>query len=378
MSFSRVFGAATLVIAMLLGATGASAEVIVANIAPWSSNRPYSALGTLRGTELAIDAVNAQGGLLGQRLRNVQIDDGCNAEQGLASAKLAVASRPVLIMGGACSTAAIEIGRLLAEAGILQIVPNAASHEVMEVGIPTILRIAGRGANEGAFVARMIAGRWPDRRIGLSDDGSANWHEATAAVAAGLAQRGLTPVFSPRFQSGQRNYDGLVRELKNKRVELLYVNGVPPDLGLIVRDIRAAGLQMQIVTGRTANADAFVQTAGAAAEGVVFPDRPEWREAALADSVLAAEKAAGGEINVFVASAYVAMQVWIESVLVAGTFDAAAVAATAKSRSFSTFFGDLAFDAGGDLTAGSEQWTWYRWHEGHIERSALDEGGDHK
>src|SRR5690349_20043167 len=97
---SRAFGLALLLPA-LLAARGATAEIIIANIAPWSSERPYSALGTLRGTELALDAVNAAGGLLGQRLRNVQVDDGCNAEQARAAAKLAVASRPALVVGGA-------------------------------------------------------------------------------------------------------------------------------------------------------------------------------------------------------------------------------------------------------------------------------------
>jgi branched-chain amino acid transport system substrate-binding protein len=352
---------------MLLAGATASADVTVANIAPWSSNRPYSALGTLRGTELALEAVNAAGGLLGQKLRNAQIDDGCNSEQGLAAAKLAVASRPVLVMGGACSPAAVEIGRILAAAGILQIVPNAASHKVMEVGIPSILRMAGRGDNEGAFTASFIASRWADRRIAIIDDGSANWREASAAVAAGLERRGIRPALSARFESGRRNYDGLVRTLREQRIEMLYMNGIPPDLGLIARDIAGAGLKLEIVSGRTANADTFVQTAGAAADGILFPDRRDWRDAALADPILAAEKAAGGEINVFVLSAYVAMQVWVEAVTAAGSFDAAAVAASAKSRSFSTIFGDLAFDAHGDLTPESEQWTWYRWRGGKME-----------
>jgi branched-chain amino acid transport system substrate-binding protein len=351
----------------MLATAQASAEVTIASIAPWSTYRPYAALGSLRGTELKLEAVNEAGGLLGQKLRNIQIDDGCNAEQAEAAVKLAIAGRPVLAMGGACSPAAIDIAKSLATAGILQIVPNAPSQKMTEAGIATILRMTARGDSEGAFAASFIARRWPQRRIAVADDGEANWHESVEALAAGLAQRKIPTVLALRFDPNKPSYAELVRELRDKRIELLYLSGLPPDMGVIVREIGAAGLPMQIVTNRNGKVDAFRQTAGAAAEGIFVSERRDWLDTALADPVLAAEKRSGGDINVFVGGAYAAMTVWAEGVQAAGSFDAAAVAAAVKSRRFSTILGDIAFDAKGDLTPESQQWIWYRWHEGKME-----------
>jgi branched-chain amino acid transport system substrate-binding protein len=362
----RCLAASVFTLALFVAAA-ASAEVTIASIAPWSTYRPYAALGSLRGTELKLEALNATGGLLGQKLRNIQIDDGCNAAQAEAAVKLAIASRPVLAMGGACSAAGIDIAKLLAGARILQIVPNAPTQMMTEVGIPTIFRMTARGDSEGAFAAALIAGRWADRRIAIADDGEANWHEAAAGVAAGLDQRHIPHVAMTRFAPNQPSYPELIHELQDARIELLYLNGLPPDLGVIVREIAAARLKLQIVTGRNGKVDAFRQTAGAAAEGIFVSERREWLETALADPVLAAEKMAGGDINGFVGGAYAAIAMWAEAVQASGSFDAAAVAAALKSRRFATIFGDLAFDAKGDLMPECEQWAWYRWHDGNME-----------
>jgi branched-chain amino acid transport system substrate-binding protein len=350
-----------------LGVSRAVAEISIASIAPWSTFRPDTALGLLRGTELMIESLNAAGGLLGQRLRNSQIDDGCDAVQAQAAVKLAISAHPVLVIGGACSRAAPQISKELAVAGILQILPNAAAQTMTEAGIATLLRVTARPDHEGAFVAALIAGNWAGRRVAVADDGNVNWHEAAVAVATGLRGRGLAPVLETKFRPNQPSYTEFTRELAAQRIDLLYVAGRPTDMGLIAREIAAARLTVQIVAGRNAKEEGFRQMAGSAADGILFAERRDWTGLALSDPNLAAEKARGGDLNVFLVSAYTATKVWAQAVAAAGTFDAAAVAEAAKSRRFATPLGDLAFDRKGDLTPESEAWSWYRWHDGLVE-----------
>ena len=349
------------------GAPAAAAEVAIVSIAPWSTFRPDTAFGVLHGTELVIDAVNAAGGLLGQELRNVPIDDGCDPVQAEAAAKIAVSSKPVLAVGGACSTAAGHVSQLLAAAGILQILPNAAAMTMTQAGIGTLFRMTARPDHEGAFAGELIAARWRDRRIAVLDDGSVNWHEAAGAVVAALRQHGIEPVLATTFKPNQPNYNALVQTLKEARATLLYVTGRPSDMGLIAHEIEAAGLALQIVGGRNAGVAAFLQTAGAAAEGLLFTERHDWIEDALADPVLAAEKERRGDLGIFVVSAYAGVKIWVEAVQATQSFDAATVAQAIKQRHFVTALGDIAFDENGALTPQSEAWSWHRWHGGRIE-----------
>jgi branched-chain amino acid transport system substrate-binding protein len=350
-----------------LAATPARAEITVAIIGPWSANLSYAAIGTLRGSELVLQTLNAGGGLLGQRLRSVRIDDGCNPAQAEAAVKVAIASHPVVTMGGACAPGAIRISQLLAGAGIVQLVPNVPQEELSEAGIATVFRTSGRSDREGAFTAAAIAQRWPGRRIAIADDGEPHWHEGADAVAAGLTQRGIAPALRTGFAPNRPSYAEFVQEMKAKGIELLYLNGLPPDMGVIVRESAAAGLAAQIVVSRNGRLEVFRQTAGQSVEGVFCVDRRDWTEHALADPVLAAEKAGGADINVFVASAYAALKIWSEAVIAAGSFEAPAVAAAMRSRVFRTALGPLAFDGKGDLAPESEEWTLYRWRDGLAE-----------
>jgi branched-chain amino acid transport system substrate-binding protein len=359
---------ALLALACVGFAAPAAAEVTIAIIGPWSANLSYAASGTLRGAELMVESLNAGGGLLGQRLRTVQIDDGCNPGQAEAAIKLAVANHPVAAMGGACAPGAIHISQLLAAAGILQLVPNVPQEELSEAGVATVFRMTGRSDHEGSFTAGHIARRWAGRRIAIADDGEPHWHEGAEAVAAGLARQGVPVALRTRFAPNRPSYAELVREVADKGIELLYLNGLPPDMGVIVREMAAAHLATEIVASRDVRIEVFRQAAGRSLEGVYFVDRRDWTDFALADPILAAEQARGGDVNVFLASAYVSLQIWSEGVAAANSFAAPAVAAAIKSRRFATALGTLAFEANGDLTPESEGWTFYRWHDGAAER----------
>ena len=351
----------------LLLARAAEAEVTIVLVAPSSGIVPYVTTETLRGIDLAIAGLNESGGLLGQKLTDRLVDDACDAGQAPSAAKLAISIAPVLVIGGDCSSAGIAVGRSFAAAGILQMVANSPSQTITEAGIATLFRMTPRAEREGAFTGTRIATFGRDRRIAIADDGNANWHETAMAVAASLKQRGIEPVLMTQFGRNRPRYDALVGQLAAGRIELLYVEGTPADMGNLVRQIGDAALAPQIVTGRNATTPAFLEQAGAAADGAMLPQMLGHMVATWPEPVLAAEQAAGRAVGPLAATSFAGMTVWSQAVAMAGSFDAAKVASIIKSRRFRTAIGDLAFDERGDLTPDSVQWRWYRWRSGRVE-----------
>jgi branched-chain amino acid transport system substrate-binding protein len=99
-----------LLIALLaLGSTTASAraEILIAGAAPMTGRLAWYGEQWERGTELAVQDINAKGGLLGQQIDLLLGDDFCDPAQAVALARSLVAKGVAAVIGHTCSEAAI-------------------------------------------------------------------------------------------------------------------------------------------------------------------------------------------------------------------------------------------------------------------------------
>jgi branched-chain amino acid transport system substrate-binding protein len=141
-------------------------------------------------------------------------------------------------------------------------------------------------------------------------------------------------------------------------VEVLYYGGYKYEAGLIIRQAREHGYQLQLVGGDGIGGEDFGLVAGSAAEGTLMTAPPE------PSGPKAAElgwKFTEGSQNTF--TAYAALQAWAQAVEKAGTFETEAVADALRLGEFDTVLGRIGFDAKGDVT-GYETFVWYVWKDG--------------
>jgi branched-chain amino acid transport system substrate-binding protein len=119
-----------------------------------------------RGAALAIAELNAAGGVLGEPVRILLVDDFCDADQALAAAKKLAAEEVAFVAGHLCSGAAIAASKVYEEAGILMISPTATNPALTEQGFTNVFRMSGRDTLQGTMAAEYLAERWrgPDIR----------------------------------------------------------------------------------------------------------------------------------------------------------------------------------------------------------------------
>ena len=110
------FGA--FVVATLVLVAPASGEVLI-GVAP-SLTGLISQTGEIdkRTMEVAVADLNARGGVLGERLRTVLVDDQCDAGAAVLAAGKLVAERVTVVFGHSCSGAAIPASEVYEAAGI--------------------------------------------------------------------------------------------------------------------------------------------------------------------------------------------------------------------------------------------------------------------
>ena len=119
----------------LLGASPASAEIRIGVAAPLAGHYAWNGDQTRTGAERAIHDLNGRGGVLGETVLAVVVDDFCDPDQAMAAAQKLVEEGVPFVVGHRCSGAAIPASSLYEQAGIILISPAATNPQLTDRGL---------------------------------------------------------------------------------------------------------------------------------------------------------------------------------------------------------------------------------------------------
>ena len=259
--------AVVLAASLMLAPLGVRAEVLLGVTGPLTGPNAWLGELTHQGFDLAIANLNANGSVLGQQMRGVVADDFCNPDQGQAAAGKLIADGVVAVIGHQCSGAAIEAAPAYGKAGVVLISNAATNPRLTELGVPTVFRVVGRDDQQGAIAAAYLATTWRGKPIGIVTDGQAYGKGLAEEVRKGLEQRGIREALFIAVEPGLTDHGPLVAELRDHGIAVLHYSGYAPEAGLILRQARAAGLELQLICGDGVTSEDFRLVAGEAARG---------------------------------------------------------------------------------------------------------------
>jgi len=333
----------------VLVARPARADILVAMAGPVTG--PLASLGeqVLAGARQAIADINEAGGVLGQKLELVVSDDQCDPKQGVSVANQLAAKRVALVVGHVCSGATLPAAQVYEQEGVVMISPAATTPDLTEQGYRLIFRTCGRDDRQGYVAGAFMAKHFKGKRIAVLHDKSAYGRGIADATRDTLHHAGITEVLYDAFTAGEKDYTALVSRLKQSGVEAVFVGGYHTEAGLILRQMRAQGLDAAFVGGDTLVLREFWSVTGDAGENVYFTFVRDPRRNPLAAEVLARFAALGRTPEGYVLYTYAAIEAWAEAAKRAGMIDAENVSAMLHGQSFETVIGKFTFDPKGDV-----------------------------
>jgi len=314
----------------------------------------------LRAAEMAVEDLNARGGVLGQRVELIVGDDACDPNQAVAAARKLVSDGVVFVAGHYCSHSSIAAAKIYEEAGILQIAPGSASAKLTDEGRPNVFRVCGRDDRQGAQVADHLADHWAGKDIAILNDGTTWGVTSAGAVRRRLHELGVRVAMDETFTPGEADYSALVSRMQAAGIDVVYVGGLHRDAGLILRQAHDKGYDLRLVGSSAFATEDFSLIAGPGLAGTFMIAAADARENPQAADVVARFRAQGYEPLGYTLYVYAAVQVWAEAVAVAGSLDFDAVLKVMHSHRFDTVLGRIGFDEKGDVT-GFDPWQWYVW-----------------
>ena len=158
------------VLAALLSAPVAGAEVLIGVAGPMTGQDAWFGEQMERGAALAVADLNVAGGVLRQQVQLITVDDFCDPEQAVAAAEKLVSDGVILVVGHFCSGASIPASAIYEAAGVLQISPTSTNPMLTDLGRGNVFRVTHRDDAAGTLAGNYLADHWPDHRIAILHD----------------------------------------------------------------------------------------------------------------------------------------------------------------------------------------------------------------
>jgi branched-chain amino acid transport system substrate-binding protein len=356
----KLMGALLAVMLAAIGAPNARADILIGVAAPLTGPNAWMGDQTQKAVVMAVTDLNDKGGVLGQRIRLIAVDDYCDPDQAVAAARKLVDAGVVFVTGHNCSGAAIPASQVYAAAGILTINGDATNPKLTEQGLRSVFRVIGRDDEQGTMAGDYLADHWAGKRIAIVHDGQLYGKGLAEETKKRLNERGVTEAMFEAITPGANDYSVLVEKLKTAGIDVIYFGGYAAEAGLIIREARDAGSSAPMVGGDGIGSPTFWQITGPAGEGTLSTGTPDTRNNPQVVSVMAKYGVAFSDLDT---GAYAAVQVWAQAAKKAGTLQLNAMISILRREQFDTVFGKIGFDAKGDLT-GIAPFGWYAWKDG--------------
>lgn len=338
------------------------AEILIGGVGPLTGPNAYQGEQMQQGAERAIADLNDAGGVLGQTLTLMALDDACDSGQGVAAAQRLVAAKVPFVTGHLCSGASIPAAKVYEAAGVIQISPASTNPRLTEEGRANVFRVCGRDDQQGAIAGAYLAQRWRDAKIAILNDGSVYGKGLADETKRHLNARGVSEVLYETLTPGLRDYSTVVAKLKAAGVRTAYFGGYYREAALVVLGAREEGYDLQFVSGDALATDAFGQIAGGAGDGTLFTFFRDPRRNSAAEAIIDRFRKHGFEPEGYTLYSYASVQAWAQAVSKAGTTETSAVIRALRAHDFDTVLGRISFDARGDVR--QTGFDWYVWHAG--------------
>ncbi|WP_379065506.1 branched-chain amino acid ABC transporter substrate-binding protein [Mesorhizobium sp. UC22_110] len=350
---------------VLVAATAARADIVIGLVAPLTG--PVAAYGdqVKNGAEAAVEVINKDGGIKGEKVVLKLADDAGDPKQGVSAANQLVGEGVKFVVGPVTSGVAMAASDVFAENGVLMVTPTATSPDLTNRGLTNVLRTCGRDDQQAEVAAAYVVKNLKDKKVAIVDDKGTYGKGLADSFKKAINAGGVKEVSHNSLTPGEKDLSALVTRLKSDGAEVIYFGGYHPEGGLLARQLADAGVKALIIGGEGLSNTEYWAIGNQAAAGTLFTNATDALKNPDSAQAVEALKAKGIPAEAFTLNAYAAVQVLKAGIEKAGKDDPAAVGTALKGgEAIPTAIGKLTYGETGDLT--SPSFSLFKWEDGKI------------
>jgi branched-chain amino acid transport system substrate-binding protein len=306
---------------------GEAAEIVVGEVAALTGGTATFGQSSHAGTQMAVDEINAAGGLLGKKVKLITEDDQSKqGEAGTVAKKLVSRDNVIALLGEVASGRSLEMAPVAQKAGIPMISPASTNPKVTAEG-DFISRVCFIDPFQGTVMAKFALARgW--KKVAVMTDVKQDY-------SVGLSQffkeyftkNGGTIVGEQSYSSGDKDFKAQLTKLKEGNPDAILASGYYNETGLIAVQARELGITAPLLGGDGWDSPSLVEVAGKAIEGSFFSNHfsPEDQNPLIQDFVKKFKEKHGHAPDAMAALGYDSMMILANAIKKAGTTEGKAL-----------------------------------------------------
>ena len=247
--------------------TSRAAEIPIGISMPLTGAFAASGTYVLNGAKIAVEEINAEGGVLGLPLKLMVEDNKSNPTESAAVAeKLITGGKVPVMMGAWGSTLTLAAMPVLMQYKIPLLVETSGANKITESGNPYIFRISAPAYLEAQGLQKRLGSfniKKADFLIINNDWGRSTASDFSKMFKGNNIQVGFTELMD---QSAQ-DMSAQLSKIKTSDSDTLIVTTAVEQLTLVLKQFKALNIDKKIITtGGSQNPDQLIEQAGTAAD----------------------------------------------------------------------------------------------------------------
>lgn len=263
------------------------------------------------GAELAVEQINAAGGVNGKKLELVVMDDQADPKQAVPAATKMIESDGVVMgISGSYSGSTRAAAGVYQAAGKPYISAYAVHPDITRAG-EYVFRTSFVGEVQGRAGAKLVGEDLKAKRVVLITLNNDFGKSLATGFKEKAADFGIEIAAEYEYGIKDRQFGPIVASVKADNPDAIYATGYFFTAGPLVKQLRAGGVTATVIGQEGYDSEKFIEIAGADAEGVIITtslDRDS-ESAETRNFIDAFEKKSGFKADMVAASAHTAVKV---------------------------------------------------------------------
>lgn len=343
----------------------AEAKINIAIIAPKAEEYAVQGKELISGAKQAVNEINSSGGLLGKKVKLMEIDDQCNNSIAISTAQMITIlkeNKIDLVIGPYCANSFAEVADIYAKAKIFQIIPTTVNYSQAKIIKKGLVKMLGYTTQQSKAFFDFYNVNFAGKKVALIYNGEQSESQEDAdEIISEFSKHGKSLVLKA-YDLADKKYTDLAELVIEDGNEIAFISGTERNIRKTVKALKTEKSDFIVFTNKYAAGSKYISYLDNLADGTYFmelqgqTDDPEFTE------TLVKLRLRGFEIDGLSLYGYAAVNLWKTLVTKAHSFAYDKLSAQINNKSIKTELGYKMFNNG--VPKNNEKYAVYRYIDG--------------
>jgi branched-chain amino acid transport system substrate-binding protein len=346
------FPTAALTLAATLGLSGCKktddSVINIGEVAALTGGTATFGQSSHNGTQMAVDEINAAGGLLGKQIKlHTEDDQSKQGEAGTVAKKLISRSKIKALLGEVASGRSLEMAPVAQTAGVPMISPASTNPKVTEAG-DYVFRVCFIDPFQGTVMSKFALSKgW--KKVAILTDSKQDYSVGlTEFFKKHFAANGGTIVGEQSYGSGDKDFKAQLTAIKAGAPDAIFASGYYNEVALIAVQARELGISVPLLGGDGWDSASLIEVGGKAMEGCFYSNHfsNEDQSPAIQEFVKKYEAKHGAKPDAMAALGYDSAKILFDAIKRANSVEGPALRdAIAATKDYDGITGKISLDS---------------------------------